>query len=492
LTNIRVQYSGILSFFVGIVAVFTGLIFTLIVTRTLSAEEFGTWALINTTIGYLVVSEAIINFWTVRGIARNLKIGKTSFGSSIMFSFGLIPIYVGFAFLFSQTSNAIHTSMILGLILVPLYLLSRNLSAINTGFQPHVASYSLLVFEIGRIPAAFLFVYFLNLGLDGAILALFIAQLIQISFQIYLARSKIRTKFQVQYLKNWLKLSWLTIYSAGPTLLRNLDIALYTIISLSVIGIAYYSAAITIAKIVSHSEKISQGLYPKLLSGGEHSHISQNNSLFLFFGLPLVGLSIIFAKPGLYALNPIYQDATLIVILLTLKTFFLSQSNNIHHILLGIEKADISENPSFQLFLKSNLFQIPTFRYIKLGIYLSILVISLLLTKGNVSEIELITIWVTIALIIEVPYLIFIWIVLHKKTSICFPYVNCIKYLGATIAFMLVFWNTLEHFIMYYESIFDFLPSLIFQMIICISIYFGITYIIDKNTRKLFIKNYLT
>ena len=207
MSGIRVKYSGLLAFSVGIITVFTGLIFTLTVTRILTVEEFGTWSLIITIIGYLAVSQAVINFWTIRGISRGLEIGKTSFSSSILFSIGLIPIYVAFALLFSENSNAIQSSMILALILAPLYLLSRNLTAINTGFQPHVTSYSLLVFEMGRIPAALIFVYFLNLGLDGAIFALFVAQLIQVLFQIYLARSKLRTKFQFHFLKKWLKLS---------------------------------------------------------------------------------------------------------------------------------------------------------------------------------------------------------------------------------------------------------------------------------------------
>ena len=475
-----------MAFTVGILTVFTGLIFALIVTRTLNAEEFGTWSLINAIIGYLVVSEGVINFWTIRGVARGLEIGKTSFVSSIMFSFGLIPFYVAFVLLFSENSNAIQSSMILALILVPLYLLSRNLTAINTGFQPHVTSYSLVVLEIGRIPAVLFFVYFLNLGLDGAIYALFAAQVIHVSFQIYLARSKIRSKVHIHFLKNWLKLSWITGYSSGTAILKNLDVALYAIISLSVLGVAYYSVAFTIGKLVSHSEKISQGLYPKLLSGGEYSHISQNVSLFLLLGLPLVGLSIVFAKPGLYALNPIYQELTLIVILLSLKTFFLSQSNNIEKALLGIEKIDVAENPSLKKFLKSNLFQIPSYRYLKLGIYLPILVIVFFWKKDSISEIELVTLWATISMLIEIPHLIFLWIQLHRKTSVSFPYKDGTKYLGATIAFMIVFWLTSDTIIIYHESIFDFLPTLFVQLLVCISIYFGITYLIDKNTRKLF------
>jgi hypothetical protein len=471
---------------VGLASIFTGFAFSLIVTRSLTIEEYGTWSLIHVIIAYLLVSQSVVTFWTLRGISRGFEMGKTSFISSLIFSVGLIPIYISFVILFSENSNVIQPSMILALILVPLFILSRNLSAINSGFQPHVTSYTLIVLEFTRIFTVIIFVYFLNLGLDGAIFALFIAQIIRVLFQTYFARSKLRSKFQLGFIKNWIKMSWLTVYSVGPDLLRNFDLAIYTIITSSVIGIAFYSVSFTIGKIVSHSEKISEGLYPKLLSGGEHSYITNTFSLLFLFGLPLVGISIIFAKPGLYALNPIYQDATLIVILLSLKTFFLSQSNTIQKALFGIEKVDVIEKTSPKVFLKSNLFKLPSYRYMKLGIYLVTITIVFLLTKDNVSEIELVTSWALIALIIEIPFLIFMWVLLSRKTSIRFPYVDGIKYLGATIVFMLVFWQTSEFIIVYHESIFNFLPTLFTQLIICISIYFGIVYAIDKKTRKLF------
>ena len=206
---------------VGLSSIVTGFVFSLIVTRTLTIEEYGTWSLIYAIIGYLVISQSIVTFWITRGIARGSEIGKTSFLSSLIFSIGLIPIYISFVILFFENSNVIQSSMILALILVPLFLLSKGLAAINSGFQPHVISYSLIVFEVTRISTVILFVYFLDFGLDGAIFALFITQLTQVLFQTYIARSKLRTKFQLDLLKNWIKMSWLAIFYTGPNSLRN-------------------------------------------------------------------------------------------------------------------------------------------------------------------------------------------------------------------------------------------------------------------------------
>jgi len=70
LSDIRVTYSGLFAFFVGLLGIVTGLAFILIVTRSLSPGEFGTWSLIGSIIGYVMVSESIVNFWTTREIAR--------------------------------------------------------------------------------------------------------------------------------------------------------------------------------------------------------------------------------------------------------------------------------------------------------------------------------------------------------------------------------------------------------------------------------------
>ncbi len=478
-------YSGLLYVLVGLSSIITGLAFSLIVARTLTAEEFGTWSLINIIIGYMIVSGSFINYWTIREMSRGNDSGSTSFISNLSLSLGIIPIYIATVILFSENSNAIPESMIFGLILVPLYLISTNLSGINTSFQPQVVSKSLAIFEISRIPAALIFVYFLGLGLDGAIIAMFLAYLIKVIYQLFLARSKLKSKFQINYLKNWIKLSWLSLYAVGPNLFRTFDIALFTLISSSIIGIAFYVAAGTVGKLVSHAEKITLGLHPKLLSGGNYSHISENLSLVLLFAIPLTGFSIIFSKSALYALNPIYQDAWPVVVFLALQTFFLAIVNSFQNSLVGIEKVDEQDKPTFRNFIGSNLFWIPTYRYIKLGIYLITLTIVFLYTRENYSELTIITYWALIGFLIETPYAIFLWIKLKKITNINFPFISGVKYLTSTGLFMIVFWLTSEKIIIYHTSIFDFLPTLILQFLICLSVYIGITYLIDKKFRFL-------
>ncbi|SVD37267.1 uncharacterized protein METZ01_LOCUS390121, partial [marine metagenome] len=55
MSKIRVTYSGLISFATNLVTVVTGLIFVIIVTRTLTIEEFGTWGLISGLFAYAVI-----------------------------------------------------------------------------------------------------------------------------------------------------------------------------------------------------------------------------------------------------------------------------------------------------------------------------------------------------------------------------------------------------------------------------------------------------
>ena len=489
MSNIRVTYSGLFAFFLSIIGIVTGLIFILIVTRSLSPEEFGTWSLIGTIIGYVMISESIINFWTTREIARGKNIGKSSLFPSIGVSFALIPIYLIISSFLSNESNALTSSMYLGLILVPVTFISQNLTAINIGFKPENVSKSILTFEIVKIPTALFFVYFLNLGLDGTIFAIFIAFIIKLIIQLYFAIDKIKGIFEKKLVVKWFKFSWITLYKSLPNVLATLDVAMYTIITSSVIGIAFYAASYIIANLVKHTEKISQALYTKLLAKGSIDHVKETFSLQLLFGIPLVAISVLFSKPALHALNPIYSDAYLVVIFLAIKSLFVVLSHTFQVVLFGIDNVDLNQKPKFSNLLHSYLFKIPSFRIIKLGIYLGILIPSLYLAfSGGMSELELIIIWAFISLVIEIPNFSFYLIIVKQKIGFTFPHISFLKYMIGAGCLALIYFLTSPFIIIYHESIFQFLPGLILQIIICTSAYIGILYVIDSKTRKLIYK----
>ena len=77
MTEIRVTYTGLISLIGGIISIFTGVIFTLIITRSVTPEEYGTWGLIIGLITYVMLIGPIVSYWSTRDTARNIQSRKT-------------------------------------------------------------------------------------------------------------------------------------------------------------------------------------------------------------------------------------------------------------------------------------------------------------------------------------------------------------------------------------------------------------------------------
>jgi len=450
------------------------------------------WSIIGSMISYFLIAEPVISYWSTRQIARGEEVGKTSIIASSTFSLCTIPLYLILVFFVSNASSINSDSMILAAILIPASFVSQTLTGINLGHKPHATSYGLLGFESLKIPVGLIFVYFLDLGVNGAIITTLIAYIAKITILLYFGRTRLKSKFNITALRRWLKLSWIPLYSNVSHVLWSLDVVLYSVITGSVIGVAYYSASLAIAAIIGHAGLISQALYPKLLAKESRDFVKENFTRLMYFALPILGISIVFSKPGLFALNPAYGDASMIVILLAFRTFFYVVTGVLYQILLGMEKIDIEQNPTYVSLAKSKLFTVPTLNTIHHALYIVTLTIILtVLNSSNMPELELVIVWAIIALVLQIPFFIYAWLLVKKHVKFSFPYINTLKYIAGTILFTIVFLLTSEFVINYHHSIYDFLPSVILELGVCIGVYFAVTYAIDKKTRTLF-KSILT
>ena len=258
--DIRVTYSGLLGLAVAMGSMLAGMAFTIIVTRQLSPEEFGTWAVLGSMVSYSVSTESVISYWTTRQVARGKPVGKTSVASSSMFAGGSIPVYLLSIYLFTSIESAFFDSMLLGALLIPALFIRYTLSAVNLGYRPHAVSIAMAAFQATKIPAGLALVFFLGLGLDGAILAIFIAHLVEIGVHLYHARPRLAVRLNLSYLRGWIRQAWMPLYNGIPGVLNTLDIILYTVITGSVVGAAYYAAALVVAKTVGRTHHVSQVL----------------------------------------------------------------------------------------------------------------------------------------------------------------------------------------------------------------------------------------
>jgi hypothetical protein len=212
---------------------------------------------------------------------------------------------------------------------------------------------------------------------------------------------------------------------------------------------------------------------------------------FFYFGFPLAAISITFARPALFALNPVYEVAVIVVMIMTLRTFIYVLSNIFQDALHGSETIDALENPTFKQFAKSKLFTLPTILLIQYSLYVIILGIVLFLTTDSSTQLELVMYWSTISLAVQIPFTLYFFKMLKNNFSISIDIIVSIKYLFSSIIVFTVVYFLMENYLKYQESIFDFLPNLILYLGIGVILYALVTYILDIRTRKL-VKSIIT
>jgi O-antigen/teichoic acid export membrane protein len=485
MSGIRVTYSGLISLSIRLSSIITGLVFTLIVTRQLTQDEFGTWGVINGIFIYAIAIHPIITYWATREIARGEKSGKTVFLSSSSFSILGLVIYIAVAAFVSFQSDAEFEMLVFAAILIPMIFVNDSLSAISLGSKPQVVSYGFLAFEITKIPLGFLLVYFLQLGLEGAIIATFGAYVPSIIIMGIKTRHNLRSSINKKFIKKWMNLFWVPSYRNIPSLISMSDVIVFSTITGSVSGVAYYTAARTIGFLVNHTRSFSEALYPKMLETGKHDFLGENLIKLFYFALPLVGLSIVLAKPGLFALNPIYEIAEPVVILLAIRSFLTTFGKILFQALQGIEKVDLDKNASFRDYAASKLILYPTFQLIRNIIYFGSLAIILFLLHSEKTEIELVIYWAIVGLIVEIPLTIYIYRLVKKNMQFNINVTSLLKYLFSTVIVFGFTYVLITMFLEYKISIFEFLPQVIGLTIISGIGYIGLTYAIDNKTRIL-------
>ena len=487
LSNVRVTYSGLIAFIVSILSVLTGTIFVVMVTRKLSPEDLGLWTLIGSLISYVLIIRPIISYWSTRQIARGERVEKTALATSGLFSTIGTTVYFGIAIAVSAYLGVELFVLLIASALIPLQFINDILASIALSKKPQTISYSLLVFESSKIPIGIFLVVYLQLGIVGVLLTIILATAIkQVLLWIWMAQY-IRGEIKLQFVKYWLRMSWLTLYQGGSRLVRSLDVLIYPLLTGSLIGLAYWAVSQTVAQISSYSERVNQGLYPKLLADGKKEFAEINFKRIMFFAIPLLATSIIFAKPALHVLNPLYVDGVYIAIILSMRSFIFLISGISFNILRAFETVDINQNASFKQYIKSKLFVLPTINYISHGSYVAVLGLFLyFMNDFSSKEADIVTIWSLIYFLITLPMMIYGLISIKRNYKIQMPIYAMAKFTGITIIASVTIFFISETSLVYTESVYEFLPQLIPLLALGGVMYFGIMYVIDKDTRKLF------
>ena len=197
-------------------------------------------------------------------------------------------------------------------------------------------------------------------------------------------------------------------------------------------------------------------------------------------------MAIIFAKPGLYTLNPNYEIAYQIVIFLSIAMFFQALSKVFFQSLLGIEKVDTNSKSTFKDYIKSRLVFIPTLRLIQRGSYLASLTVMLIILNPIVNEkIDLIVYWSILFIAVHLLPTFYAYKLIKKEFKPKLNLLTITKYFVTSIVAFGTTFVIMEEYLEYKENIFEFIPGFIPFVVLSIMLYLGITFLIDKKTRKL-------
>lgn len=383
--KIKIKYSGLIVFSSKIFSVFTGLIFTVIVTRNLSINEFGTWQYLSLILSYATFPAGLFPYWATRFYARGYPVAKATIVSNLLLSLPCFLIFLVFVPSVSLIINVKPFLFYLISIQIFLVYLSTSLEALALGKQPQLLGYETFSFELTKVALALILFVTLNLKLENVIVIVILAYLMQCLTLLFLLRKNLIVKeenlnWNIQ--KKWLLNIWLPLFNNFPAFIGGLDLFIIAFLTKSAASLAFYKVALSIATVISYSLGTSIALYPNLLKGGEKKDIEETLNFFLIFAIPMTFGAIFLAKPILHIFKPEYEEASILLIFMAPQFLLKSLTHIFGDVIVGVEEIDRGEDVSFKKLLKSKLFKWPLLNYIRnaLALTLTYVFTSLILT----------------------------------------------------------------------------------------------------------------
>ena len=151
--EVRLAYSGLIIFLSRLISVGTGLLFSLMVVRSITIQEYGIYNNLLDTLGYFTLPSVIIPFWITRFTARNhAGAPKTGLTANLMLSAIFTAIYMlllPLIMLVFQTEAYLIVYAIAVIQILELYLL-HSFESILHARRPQKIGYGFLVFEALR------------------------------------------------------------------------------------------------------------------------------------------------------------------------------------------------------------------------------------------------------------------------------------------------------------------------------------------------------
>ncbi len=357
--SIRLKYSGLVNFASRMISVLTGLLFTMLVTRRLTEELFGTWQFYASLLSYFTIPSSIANYWLTRFTGRGKPVAK----SGVLFNSIVSLVSASFFTVLSPvfaSSVSIDLPAILAFILwiVAIYHTS-SLESVCHGVEPHIVGYGTVFFEASKVVIGVVLVGYFRLSLFGAVLSVDLALIIQALYYSLRLSKHLKGSFLPNEVGMWFRMGWIPLASIAPGIVYFQDALVLTLLTGSLLPVAYIRAANIFAGVILFAGSLAIGLYPKLLSGGTGRDIEESLELVLLFLIPMTLGQLILAEPLLYLLREGYAPVHNVLRVMALCSAITVLKSFFSTVILGVEKVDVNENASWKKLVDSYLIRIP-------------------------------------------------------------------------------------------------------------------------------------
>jgi len=483
-TQVRLRYSGLVSLASKIFSVFTGVIFTLTVTRRLSTGDFGIWALIGYMASYFTWPSSIANFWATRYTARGIvDAPRTAMTTNLAISAIAALLYLPSGIFVAYQTGADRQPFILFSLFIALSYVESTLESIANAKKPQVIGFGFFFFEITKVVCGLVFVAALRLGLIGTVLSVLLALVMQTSIILLRLWDIVHQgQFQWGVASRWVRHGWLAVYNGLPSVLGGLDRLIVVVLAGASISVAYLGVVGSVTATIGFGTSLTIALYPRLLSGGDERDIAAVLRMVLMFIIPASFGIVWLSEPLLALFRPDYLTARVPLYISVFASFIGVMDGIVSLSLMGIEKVDIAERVSFKDFRKSALFTLPSLSLSSLVFYLPL--VATLSTAFRGDQLQLAIAWSLLSLTVGAVVFAVKLIYSRKRIQLRFPIWDISKYVASSLfmtGVVSAVWRGMD-----YSDPILLLISRIAPTIIAGTVsYFTVLYLMDPELRRM-------
>jgi hypothetical protein len=449
--EIRLQYSGYILFATRLVSIFTGLAFQLMVARTAldvdpTKKLNDLWLNITDLLPYFTLLASVLPFWAMRSAARE-EVGATKTGviANLLISLAATAIYIPLVSLIT-TGLGINPKYVFLYYLVAVqiteyYAIGIAEACLRTRV-PQAIGYGLLIAEFSKVILGYIFIVHFRLPIEGALISLAVAFLIQTIYYVKLLKTELQQKIRWHYVKEWLKGSLVNIYNiVGGQAAAYIFILLFKYGGNG--GRSDYGYAFFIAQVITYSTFLAFALYPKLLVDRNTQDITTSLKMVLMFAIPMAAGAMAIPAALLSIIDVAYAEAAPVLVVLAVDAIINTLATFFNFVLYGAERVDEKAKMSFKELVKSRLFLSFSFPYFQLAV--SVPTAYYILTVYAQNQPLNAAIYVSIInLACHFALFIVLYAVVRKMIKIEIPWKSIAKYVF-TSAVMAIFIFMLPH-----------------------------------------------